>query len=302
MILVTGGAGFIGRNLVGQLLEAGHDVRVLDNFSRGRALPKRNGLKVFVGDIRNAPDVHSCMEGCSHVIHLAVEGMTECAADPYRDVSTNVYGSMNVLMAAREEGAKVIFTSSCSVYGDQYDGTPTTEETTPEPFTPYAAGKIAVEGYIRSFMKHGWLDATILRPSNVYGPGQHPESHVGVIGHFIMNRLLAKVSVLHGGGGAVRDFTYVDDVVRAIMLSMDYEGIGPFNVSSCVGTSVKDLANLISGAYIPEPPREIDLVDKRILSNESIREWMGWEPQVSLEEGLVLTELWMAPLLQEVTS
>jgi len=296
--LVTGGAGFIGSHLVEALVERGERVRVLDDFSTGR----RDNLRAVSGEIEvvegdvAAPDVASrAVAGCDYVFHLAaistVQGSLE---DPQGTHRVNAGGTWNVLNAAREAGVqRVVFTSSAAVYGD-HTALPLGEQLAPRPLSPYAADKVAGEMYCRAFQASYGLSTVVLRFFNVYGPRQDPSSpYSGVISIFAARMARGERPTIFGDGKQTRDFVYVADVVRSLLLACEHEGAsgGVFNVAGCLQTSVLRLAEELNRALGTElapgfgPPREGEV---RLSQGDTsrVRQLLGWEPQVSLREGL----------------
>ena len=230
-VLVTGGAGFIGSNLVAALLERGDEVRVLDNFSTGsRANLGALGREVEVveGDLRSYERVHTAVRGTEVVFHQGALGsVPRSVQDPLTSTAVNVEGTLNVLLAARDEGIRrVVAASSSSVYGD--GGTfPRVETQAPNPISPYAVAKLAAERFCVSFTRVYGIETVALRYFNVFGPRQDPSSqYAAVVPRFI--RLVAdgEPVTVHGDGEQSRDFTYVENVVRANLLAADSAGRG----------------------------------------------------------------------------
>ena len=250
--LVTGGAGFIGGHLVGALLERGDDVVVLDNFSSGR----RDNLagidreiEVVEGDLRSYERVHAAVRGVDVVFHEgALPSVPRSVQDPLTTNAVNVDGTLNVLLAARDENVgRVVFASSSSVYGDT-PTLPRTEDQPLLPIAPYAVSKTAAEAYCRAFWRIYALETVSLRYFNVFGPRQDPTSqYAAVVPRFITKLLEGESPVVYGDGEQSRDFTFVADVVRANLLAVDVEGISgeTFNVASGRSHTVNELAETL---------------------------------------------------------
>ena len=299
-VLVTGGAGFIGSHLVRGLLEHGDTVRVLDNFSTGnRTNLEGIDVEVVEGELRSYERVHNAMRGIEVVFHLGAMGsVPRSVQDPLTSSAVNVEGTLNVLLAARDEGARrVIFSSSTSVYGSTRE-LPTTETTPPDPISPYGVAKLAAERYCVSFSRvYESLESVVLRYFNVYGPRQSPFSqYAAVVPLFVTAIAAGEPITIFGDGEQSRDFTYVGNVVDATVRAADAaEASGRmFNVASAAPASVNRVAELIGeilGKPVERrhlPPRTGDIRDSWA-DISAARDVLGWEPKVSLEEGLRLT-------------
>jgi UDP-glucose 4-epimerase len=294
--LVTGGAGFIGSNLVRALLDRGDDVRVLDNFSTGRRT-NLTGLEVELveGELRSYERVHAAVRGSELVFHLGALGsVPRSVQDPLTTNAVNVEGTLNVLLAARDEGVRrVVFASSSSVYGNAPD-LPLRETMPPDPISPYGVAKLAAERYCVSFSRVYDFETVVLRYFNVFGPRQDPASqYAAVVPLFITAVRLGEPVLIFDDGEQSRDFTYVDNVVTANLRAAEAEGANGrvFNVSAGTPTTVNELAESIARlldeplekTYLP--PRQGDLRNSWADPAEA-REVLGWEPHVELEEGL----------------
>src|SRR6478752_3303905 len=223
-VLVTGGAGFIGSNLVRALLERGDEVRVLDNFSTG-SRANLDGLPVEIveGELRSYERVHNAVRGADVVYHLGALGsVPRSVQDPLTTSAVNVEGTLNVLLAARDLGARrVVFASSSSIYGRQ-DTLPLVETARPDPISPYGVAKLAAERYCVSFSRVYPLEAVALRYFNVFGPRQDPHSqYSAVVPRFIADARAGRPLSVYGDGEQSRDFTYVANVVEANLLAAD---------------------------------------------------------------------------------
>jgi UDP-glucose 4-epimerase len=300
--LVTGGAGFIGSNLVRALLERGEDVRVLDNFSTGNRanLAGLEGdVEVVEGELRSYERVHAAVRGTDVVFHLGALGsVPRSVQDPLTTSAVNVEGTLNVLLAARDEGVRrVVFASSSSVYGNVLE-LPLREAMAPDPISPYGVAKLAAERYCVSFSRvYDSLEAVVLRYFNVFGPRQDPNSqYAAVVPLFITAIATGEAVTIFDDGEQSRDFTFVDNVVAANVRAAHADGVSGriFNISAGKPTTVNELAETV-GRLMERtvestnlPPRPGDLRDSWADPSEA-RDRLGWEPHVGLEEGLRLT-------------
>src|SRR3990170_5193194 len=250
-VLVTGGAGFIGSNLVRALGERGDEVRVLDNFSTGNR-ENLDGLDVEVveGELRSYERVHNAVRGVELVFHLGALGsVPRSVQGPLTSGAVNVEGTLNVLLAARDEGVRrVVFASSSSIYGNQPE-LPLRESTAPDPISPYGVAKLAAERYCVSFSRvYHSFETVVLRYFNVFGPRQDPRSqYAAVVPLFVTAIAAGEPVTIFDDGEQSRDFTYIDNVVAANLLAGDAEGVSGriFNVSAGAPTSVNELADAI---------------------------------------------------------
>jgi len=303
--LVTGGAGFIGSNVVDALLAAGDKVTVYDDFSTGL---KKNvfdwnpkDVKVVEGDVRDAKSLVKVAKGCDYLLHFAaIPGVTRSVEDPETTLSVNVMGTMNALLAAREAKVKrVIFASSAGVYGES-PVLPKEETMLPTPYSPYGASMLAGEDLARVFYTTYRLETVCLRFFNVYGPRQDPGSeHSGVVARFIHHVLSGKVPVIYGDGKQSRDFTYVSDAVDSIRLACTApkaEG-EVFNIGTGNRVTVSGLLNmlgtLLEREIVPTyaEPRPAD-IRHSLAEVTKAQEVLGFRPRVSIQQGLVKTLAW----------
>jgi len=236
--LVTGGAGFIGSNIVEKLIHQGEQVRVLDNFSTGKRdnlAPWLDRIELIEGDIRDRETVQRAAEGIDYVLHqAALPSVPRSIDDPATTHQVNATGTLNVLVAARDSGVKrLVYASSSSVYGNSPE-LPKREEMPTRPLSPYAVSKLAGENYCRAFYEVYGLQTVCLRYFNVFGPRQDPASqYAAVIPKFITAMLEDRQLVIYGDGTQSRDFTYVRNVVECNLLACraDDAAGGVFNAA-----------------------------------------------------------------------
>ena len=302
-VLVTGGAGFIGSNLTEALLQRGHFVRILDDFSTG----KRENLifdkaypspEVIKGDIREFSTCQKAVKGIEYVFHqAALPSVQRSIEDPETSNAINVGGTLNILLAAREEKVKrVIYASSSSVYGD----TPTLpkhEEMPPDPLSPYALQKYIGEQYCRLFYQLYGLDTISLRYFNIFGPKQDPNSlYSAVIPKFIDALLQGRPPIIFGDGEQSRDFTYIENVVQANLLAMSAEHLHgeAINIACGKRISLNQLLNVLKEILgsklspIYQEPRQGD-VKHSLADICKGKEILNYEPAVGIEIGLEKT-------------
>ena len=299
--LVTGGAGFIGSNLVRALLERGDHVRVLDNFSTGNRanlLGLEEDVEIVEGELRSYERVHNAVRGVELVFHQgALPSVPRSVQDPLTTSAVTIEGTLNVLLAARDENVRrVVYASSSSVYGNA--GTlPRTETQQPDPISPYAVAKLAAERYCVSFDRVYGLETVALRYFNVFGPRQDPNSqYAAVVPRFIAAIDAGEPVPIHGDGTQSRDFTYVANVVAANLLAADRDGVSGrvLNVATGRQASVDELADAI-GAVLDKPvekhylPVRAGDVRDSWADVGAARKVLGYETTVGLEEGLRLT-------------
>lgn len=301
--LVTGGAGFIGSNLVRALLDKGQAVRVLDNFETGhRANLEGLDVDIVEGNLGNADDVNRAVKGVTHVFHLgALPSVARSVEDPIPSDRTNDIGTMNLLVAARDnEVERLVFSSSSSVYGE----TPTLPKREGEegrPISPYAVSKQAGEYYCRLFHRLFGVPTVMLRYFNIFGPRQDPNSHyAAVIPRFITALLRDEAPTIFGDGHQSRDFTFVMDAVQGNLLAAECgeQAFGEaFNLAYGGRISLLELHGAISeilGKDIPprhEPPREGDIRHSQADIAKAER-LLDFKPLHTVEEGLQATIEW----------
>jgi UDP-glucose 4-epimerase len=300
--LVTGGAGFVGSNLVDALLERGDEVAVVDALSTGRqenlehALAK--GAELTELDIRDSQAVADVFERVRPevVFHLAAQiDVRRSVADPAYDASINVLGTINLLQAALDSGAGRFVNTSTggAIYGEN-EQIPAGEDHPVAPIAPYGLSKFCAEGYCALFTRLHGLSTVSLRYGNVYGPRQDPLGEAGVIAIYCGLVLRGGNPIVYGDGLQTRDYIYVGDVVQANLKAADSDVTGPFNIGVGVETTVLDLVEALAphsdGAFEPQhEPQRPGEVQRSTLDLARAREELGWEAKVSLEEGLQLT-------------
>jgi nucleoside-diphosphate-sugar epimerase len=313
-VLVTGGAGFIGSNLVRSLAADGHAVRVLDDFSTGR---KENldgvagEVQVVEGDVRDRVQVRAAVDGVEVVHHLAaLPSVARSVADPRASHEVNVDGTLNVLLAAGEAGVRrLVYASSSSVYGDT-PVLPKHEELPVSPRSPYAAAKLAGEAYCRAFSHVYPLETVCLRFFNVFGPRQNPASqYAAVVPRFVTRMLGGEPAEVTGDGCQTRDFTYVANAVEACRLAATAgaDAVGQaMNVGCGDRISVLDLVDLINGLLgnriepVFAPARPGDVRDSQAAIDKAAR-LIGYRPLVAVREGLAGTVRWFADAASTTT-
>jgi nucleoside-diphosphate-sugar epimerase len=306
-VLVTGGAGFIGSNLVGALAGDGHPVRVLDDLSTGH---KENldgvagNVEVVLGDVRDRALVRGALDGVEVVFHLAaLPSVARSVADPRASHEVNVDGTLNVLLAAGDAGVRrLVYASSSSVYGDT-PVLPKHEEMPVSPRSPYAAAKLAGEAYCRAFSHVYPLETVCLRFFNVFGPRQDPASqYAAVVPRFVTRMLAGRPAEVTGDGRQTRDFTFVANAVEACRLaaSAGPEAVGQaMNVGCADRISVLDLVGLINDLLgqrldpLFTPARPGDVRDSQA-STDMAERLIGYRPLVPVREGMAATVRWFA--------
>jgi UDP-glucose 4-epimerase len=296
-ILVTGGAGFIGSHLADRLVEAGHNVRVLDNLSSGKRsnLARAAGVELVEGDIRDAATVHRALKEIEVVYHLAAVASVQASIDdPLGTHGSNFVGTLNLLEAARVHGARrLVYASSAAVYGDT-DVLPVSERSLTNPLSPYAADKLAGEHYLKFYgAKHG-LETVAFRFFNVYGPRQDPASpYSGVIGIFVERIRRAQPVTIFGDGRQTRDFVYVRDLIDVLTAAATNERIvgAVLNVGRGVECSLLELlASLerLVGRPVPRrhaPARTGDILRSRA-DVRRLERVLGRVPRTTIDIGL----------------
>ncbi|HYC79021.1 MAG TPA: SDR family oxidoreductase [Planctomycetota bacterium] len=302
--LVTGGAGFIGSNLVDALVARGDDVRVFDNFSTGERsnlAGVARAIETVEGDLRDVEAVRAACRGRDVVFHLAaMPSVPRSIEDPATSFDVNVRGTFHVFAAAREAGVtRVVYSASSSAYGDT-PTLPKIESMPPAPKSPYAADKLYGETLCRVYSGVYGMECAALRYFNIFGPRQRPDSaYAAVIPRFVDAFRRGERPTIYGDGEQSRDFTFVANAVRANLLAAERDGLGGrvFNVGNGVRTTLNELLRVIAvemgtkpdARYEPERAGDV----KHSLADIGLaRRELGYQPAVSLEEGLKATVAW----------
>ena len=296
-VVVAGGAGFIGSHLAEELVNRGYHVVILDDLSTGKrenieALLKRDDVKFIQGSITDLRLLQGLFQNVDYVFHqAAIPSVPRSIEEPLASHEANITGTLNVLLAARDNGVgKVIYASSCAIYGNTQT-LPIREDALPHPLSPYAVTKLAGEYYCQVFHQVYGLPTVCLRYFNVYGPRQDPDSqYAAVIPRFISRALEGEPPIIYGDGEQTRDFTFVKDVVEANILMAESEATGIFNFAKGESVSINRLAEVIiefsGNALGPthEAPRPGDI--RHSLADISQAKTFGYGLKWSLEEGL----------------
>ena len=302
--LVTGGAGFIGSNTVDELVRRGHSVVVLDDLSSGKEdslAEVRNKITFIKGSITDIEVVRKAMHEAEYVLHLGARtSVPRSVKDPIETNKINIDGTLNVLVAAKELKVKrVVFAASSSAYGET-PTLPKVETMQPQPISPYGVTKFVGELYGQTFGRCYGLENVALRYFNIFGPRQDPSSpYSGVLAKFCTAFLEDTPPVVFGDGEQTRDFTYVENAVQANLLACDAPNVSGkvFNVGVGGRVSLNEVLRelgKITGKTLEakyEPPREGDIRDSQADISQA-REFLGYSPQVSFEEGLARTFEW----------
>jgi len=310
-VVVTGGAGFVGSNVVRKLAQFGAHVVVLDDFFTGhrRNLPKDDTIEIVEGSVTDLPLLLEVFKGADYILHLAARNIIVSTRNPKEDYEVNIGGTLNALLAVKELNIpRIVYTSSASVYGNpRY--LPINEDDNINHLSPYSVSKYGGEGYCKSFYETYGLSAAIVRYSNVYGPGQSPTNpYCGVVSKFFESVMNGVPPRIHGDGEQTRDFTFVEDAVDATLLA----AITPkaegqvYNVATGREVTINHLArtiiHIVGKDFEPEriDRRDIDNIRRRVLNIEKIRRELRWVPSVILETGLRATYEWIIQHQSEV--
>ncbi len=304
--LVTGGAGFIGSNLVDVLLDSGADVDVVDTLITGRRSNLEEsafdrGARLHEVDITDGPALTALMADVAPdvVFHLAAQiDVRRSVEDPAFDAGVNVTGTINVLEAARlaRVGRVVNTSTGGAIYGDA-DQIPTPETEEPRPMAAYGQSKFCAERYLGWYHRLYGMSSITLRLGNVYGPRQDPLGEAGVIAIFCGKILTGEAPVIYGDGTQTRDYIYVQDVVRAQLAAAQSEAVGEVNIGTGIATSVLGLVDVMrelkpdaAASFVPEfAPERLGEIQESLLDISRAQEVLGWQPQTTLADGMQAT-------------
>ena len=309
-VLVTGGAGFIGSHIVDALIEAGHEPAVLDNLATGERANLVDGRPFYEVDCRDAEGVAAAFDdfGPDAVCHQAAQlSVSRSVREPKYDAECNILGLLEVLQNAHRTGVeRFVFASSGGVlYGDVTEPAP---ETTPgDPISPYGITKMAGEMYLKFFAREHGMTCAAMRYANVYGPRQNPHGEAGVVSIFCERMLQGEPTKVNGDGKFIRDYVYGPDVARANVLALTKDlpsKFEPYNVGTSVPTDVNELAAAVLASCreavdidVPEPTHGPDRpgdLRSSLVDYSKIKAELGWEPTVSLGQGIPQTVAWFA--------
>ena len=306
--LVTGGAGFIGSHVADLFIHEGYDVEIIDDLSSGNRANLPGNAKFHEVSIASGDAARIVREGAfDAVVHLAAQSdVRKSVADPIFDATTNIVGTLNILEAIRASGrrTRIAFTSTGgAIYGD-FNTPPNVETFVKDPESPYAISKLSAEYYLAYYGRVHGIEHVALRFGNVYGPRQDPHGEAGVVAIFCSRILEGKPLTIFGDGLQTRDYVYVGDVARAVFLGVtgklpqaERVDARAFNVGTGIGTSVVELARLLqeaagSNADIVFAPKRPGEQQESFLDASKARALLGWEPNVTLAEGLAKTFAW----------
>jgi nucleoside-diphosphate-sugar epimerase len=304
--LVTGGAGFIGSHLAEELVRRGQRVRIADSLITGRRENlARLDVELLEGDLADLAFARRAVRGMEYVLHqAAIPSVPRSVADPVESHRANVDATLNVLLAARDEGvARLVYAGSSSVYGDAAE-LPKREDMTPAPVSPYALQKLVAEQYCRMFTRLYGLETVSMRYFNVFGPRQDPGSpYSGVISLFATALLDGRPPTIYGDGEQTRDFTYVSNVVDGVLRACEAGGVSGevMNLATGGRISLNELLAVMnrragtSVAPLYKPAREGDVRHSQADISRA-RRLLGYAPMVSLEDGLAETLGWYRSL------
>jgi UDP-glucose 4-epimerase len=296
--LITGAAGFLGSALSNQLAREGHNVRGLDNLSTGDPQALSPDVLFTRGDVADRPKLWTLLQDVDCVYHLAARvSVPESVLYPSEYNAVNVGGTVSLMEAIRDVGVRrVVFISSGAVYGNQEEQ-PLNEDAIPNPRSPYAVSKLAAEYYLRTIGRLWKIETVILRVFNAYGPGQHlPPSHPPVIPNFLRQAYLNGTMVMHNTGLQTRDYIYVDDVVRSMTAAATAPDVDDrlINIGAGTETSIRELVRLVLEVTgrkpeVVENPHTDPGVSRMCADIKLARQLLGYQPRVSLADGLRLT-------------
>ncbi|OGY46994.1 MAG: hypothetical protein A2840_01980 [Candidatus Buchananbacteria bacterium RIFCSPHIGHO2_01_FULL_47_11b] len=293
--LVTGGAGFIGSNLVDELIKQNYDVTIIDNLSTGNKNNLNPAARFIEADITNLEQIKPHFKGIDFVFHLAaLPRVQESIENPIETHHTNVNGTLNVFLAAKEaEVRRVVYSASSSAYGN-VETLPLTEDILPQPMSPYGLHKYIGEHYARLFALLYGIETVSLRYFNVYGPRMaFTGAYVLVLSVFLQQKKAGKKLTITGDGTQTRDFTYVGDVVRANILAATSDKVGSgevMNIGAGDNRSINEVAEMLGGEVEHIAPR-VEPHDT-LADHSKATKLLGWEPQVKFADGLEKTVDW----------
>lgn len=297
-ILVSGGAGFIGSNLVDALIQDGYEVAIIDNLATGLKENINPKAKFFEVDISSFKAVDKVFEEFQPeaVFHLAAQAsVRKSVENPSKDVETNVIGTVNLLKACQAHGTKKFIFSSTggALYGDDVPR-PTNEEANISPISPYGLDKFFGEKYIGYFKSNSDLQTVVLRYANVYGPKQNPKGEAGVIAIFADKMLKDEPIMVYGDGSSSRDYIYVGDVVGANLAALKSTVSNAYNISTGEETSIRELVDKIkkiidSNSQVQYKEGRSGELQASCLDNTRAKLELGWSPKVDLDEGIKKT-------------
>lgn len=295
--LVVGGNGFLGSELVDALVASGHQVAAFDRFSQGAPLWDADGVERIQGDFFDRADLRAAVAGRDYVFHfLSTTTPATAEADPTLDLGTNVTQSVELFSLAAEAGVEHLYFASTggAMYGDAGQGL-LSEETVPAPVSPYAIGKLAIEGYLRYFQRTRGMGSTVFRISNPYGPRQHPHKQQGVIPIFLDRIARGLPVTIFGDGRPVRDFIYAPDAIRMITATVgESTQHDLYNIGSGEGVNIAQvlaLAKEITGLPVTVEPRELPatFIDRVVLDTDRYTSEFGVPDLMPLRVGIELT-------------
>lgn len=295
--IVTGGAGFIGSNLVDALVARGDEAHALDDLSKGSRANVAAPAELHVADIRDPDEVFDAVRP-DVVFHLAAQADVRVSVErPHLDADINVLGTIRVLEAARRHGGKVVFASSGGAAYGECTG-PAPESAPLEPLAPYGTSKLCGEEYLSTWNRLYATGHVSLRLGNVYGPRQMPHGEAGVVAIFMGLLRDGGTPTIFGDGSQTRDYVYVGDVVDAMLLAVERDG-GVFNVGTGIETPVVDLYRAICAAagVDREPsfsPARLGELQRSVLDPSLASTELGWRPRRSLDDGLAATWTWIS--------
>lgn len=300
-ILVTGGAGFIGSNVVDAFIAAGHEVAIVDNLTTGKKENLNSKAKFYPVDVRDSRLAEVVAEFAPQIIdhHAAQIDVRKSVSDPIFNASVNELGTLNLLeTAVKCKVRKIIFSSTGgAIYGEVAKKSGAGEDHPQEPISPYAITKRTVEMYLYAYKALHGLDYTVLRYGNVYGPRQDPLGEAGVIAIFCGKMLKGEAPMIFGDGNQLRDYVYVTDVAEANLLALEKGDNQTYNIGTGKGTSVnglfsvlKELMKFDRGA-VYAPARTGELF-RSVLNCRKIKKELGWKARVGIKKGLKSTLKW----------